>query len=399
MPAPVITVRIAFASNPFDSAPVWEDVSSYAISYNTKRGRRHELDRMESGTATITLLNTSDNFWSNNTGGAYSPNVLPGKRINIQATYGGTTYDRFTGFIESWEPSFILDPMLGPVTTLTCSDLFENLSHLALNNAGYAQELSGTRFGNVLDSLAWPAGSRTLDAGQSLMKATGALVNENALDHLFNVATSERGIFFTATDGKVVFQDRHARFKSPYTTSQAIFANPPGGGEFGYSNIELAFDKQYIYNDIRFTRSGGAEQVSTDSSSITANGKRSLMRGNLLVTTDAEVLSQTQYLLSQYKSPSLRAKSITIKNGDNPCSLYPITLGKDLSSRITIKMTQASLNKDYHIEGITEAWNTSDPVLRYIVTQYQLSNADSVVYWALGVAGLSELGETTILSY
>jgi len=393
--AATITVRIAFSSDPFDASPTWTDVTNDAYEFEIRRGRQYELDRIECGLATVFLENLSGDYWPNNTGGAYYPNVLPGKRINIRATYGGTTYDLYTGFIEAWQPDWLGLAGYGPIIRLDCADLLKNLSRLELNDGtGYSQEASGTRVGNVLDDLGWPAGARDLDAGQSTMIATGALVNENALAHLLTVQQSELGIVFIAGDGDVQFQDRHARLKSPYTTSQATFGDDTG--ESPYRAIEPSYDDDFIYNDVRMTRSGGTEQTASDATSQTTFGKRSLVRTGLLMADDNEALSQAQFQLSRYKDAALRSRELVLYPDHAPADLFSKVLGYDISTRITVRLNQANIDTDYHIEGIAHHYSARTGLWE---TRWQLSDADSQVYWALGVAGFSELGETTRLAY
>lgn len=392
---PAITVRVAFDSDPFDSSPSWTQLTGEVLSCSIKRGRQHALDRVEAGTAIVVIKNISGNYWPDNPGGAYYGKVLPVKRINIRATYGATTYDLFTGFIESWKPTWLSDSGLGPIMTLTCTDLFKNLSFLLLNDGGgYAQELSGTRFGNVLDDLSWPAGARDIDAGQSQIQATGAISNVPGMEHLQDVARSEAGLIFIAGDGDFQFQDRHARFNSPYNASQATFGD--GAGEMRFTNIEFSYDDQFIFNDIRIQREGGTEQVATDATSQGDYGKRGLPRTGLLMTTDGEAKDQAEYLLNNYKDPRMRVKSITLKPGGHPDDLFPKALSYDLSTRITVTLSQASLNEDYYIEEVHHRFSAKD---RLWTTEWQLSPADMLQYWLVGVAGYSEIGETTVVGY
>ena len=388
MAFPTIAVWIAFASVPFAAVPTWTDVSADVISFFIRRGRQHELDRLEAGTATVTLLNTSGNYWP-----SYSANVKPQKRLRIRATYNTISYDIFDGFIESYKPGFLLPPIRGAIMVLECVDLIASLSRLLLNSAGEAQELSGTRVGNILDDLAW-LGGRLIDPGLSNIIATGALVNENAQEHLFLVQDSERGIVFVQGDGDVEFQDRGARVRTPYTTSQGIFGD--SAGEFGYHRIEVVFENEYVYNDIRITREGGTEQTASDATSQTAYGKRSLSETGLLITTNTEALSQANYLLSRFKDPVLRAKNITIRPGADEVNLYPLALGLDISARITVRLSQANLNGDYHIEGISHNVVIAEQNWETI---WELTSADNQIYWALGTVGFSELGQTTRLFY
>ncbi len=81
---PVARVRIAFDSDPFDATPIWTNIHADVLSLYTKRGRQHELGRMETGIATVQLLNVAGNYWPLNVGGDYYGKVLPGKKINIR---------------------------------------------------------------------------------------------------------------------------------------------------------------------------------------------------------------------------------------------------------------------------------------------------------------------------
>lgn len=395
MTLPTMVSRVAFATAPYAVTPTWSDISSEFISASIRRGRMHELDRIEAGIAIIVLKNESGNYWPDNAGGAYYPNIKPRKRINLRATYGGTTYDLFTGFTERWKPGWRGKVGKAAIVTLSCADLIKPLSGSLLNDgAGYAQEKSDVRVGNVLDDINWPAADRDLNAGQSNMIASGALANIKAMSHLFLVQWSEAGYLFIAGDGDVQFHDRHARLKSPYTTSQAIFGDD--AGENKYYTIEFSFDDEFIKNDIRIEREGGTEQVAADATSKTDYGLCSLSRTGLLMTTDSEALSQAQYFLKRYKDAVLRAKSITIYADRDPANLYPKVLNYDIGTRITVRLNQASVDKDYHIEGIQ---HDIDAIGRTWRCKWQLSDADAQQYWALGVAGFGELGQKTYLAY
>ena len=539
MSLPVIQVRVAFASDPFDAAPVWTDITHDVQSITTKRGRQTELARMEAGTATIRLKNHQGNYWPNNAAGAYFPNVLPGKKVNIRGSYGelgystiggtpgtavdniraaritptisckvnsffvfnassgagfnpklkgavyssalalgvqtaevlpvtgwqelilaseveliagidywfavwadvdlggdvfifwdaiatpdlGTdaqaygawpdplvpanansqlslymvpTYDLYTGFAAGWPPKWLSKTGgLNPVVTIKCVDLTKNLSNFDLNTVGYAQELSGTRVGNVLDDIGWPAGLRAIDVGQSNMIASGAIADEKAMTHLFLVQDTELGIIYIAGDGDVVFEDRKHRMVAPHTVSQATFGDDLG--ENYYSDLEPEYDDEFIYNDVRITRDGGAaQQVSSDAASVLAYGTRTYSKTGLLMTTDAEALDHSGYKLRLYKDPLLRARSLLLKGERDPARLWPMACGFDISTRITVRNNEASIDEDYFIEGVSHQIDVQNQTWE---TSWQLSNATGLMFWILGVAGYTEMGETTHLGY
>lgn len=390
---PTVTVRIAFDTDPMADVPTWTDVSADVLSIYTKRGRQHELGRMETGTAIVQLLNTDGNYWPLNAGGAYFGKVEPGKKLNIRVTYDAVTYDLYTGFIEAWEPSW--PDMINTEMTVRCADIIKRFSRYDLNNAGEAEELSGTRVDNVLDEIGWPAADRDLDAGQTTVKATGAQVAVNAMTHLFKVQDTEVGILFLAPDGDVQFQDRHARLKAPYTVSQGVFGED--GAELPYRMLTPSYDDQYIFNDIRRTRDGGVEQTASDATSQDAYGKSTNNKIGLLMLLDTEAKDQCDYMLSQYKDPAFRMRGIEIYPEVDPTNLFPLILGQDISARITLRNNKAHLDGDFHIEGISHWFDTRSA--QPWTTRWQLSDASSVAYWAIGVAGFSEIGETTRLAY
>jgi len=377
---PTIKVQIAFASDAFDTTPTWTDVSSDVMDISIRRGRTYEMNRIEAGTATVRLKNIDGDYWPNNTTSAYYGNIKPVKRINIQACYptATTAYDLYTGYIEAWTPAWIQEPITAPVMDLSCADLLKNISRYMINNTtGYAAELSGTRVANVLSEMSWPTSASSIATGQSTMISTGALANVNAMDHLYNVLDSELGILFISASGSAVFQDRATRNAAPYDTSQAIFSDGTGTTD-RYVTPNIAYDDLYIYNDCRGTRTGGTEMVATDSDSILANGQRTLEASDLLNSSDDDVVDRVYYQLSRYKDAQLRVESLTIKPSSSPTSLFPKVFSYDISTRITVALSQASINEDYYIEGIEHDWSASAP--ENWVTKWQLSNASDVAY-------------------
>lgn len=544
---PVLTLRVAFASDPMDAAPAWTTITGDVRRIHIKRGRNHELNRMEAGTMSLELRNFHGNYWPFNVGGAYSPNVLPGKRINLYAVYNAVPYHLFTGFFEDYNPTWLYENTgLLPIIQPKCFDLINNLANYDLNNAGEAQELSGARVGNVLDELGWPnesAGNfgndnaevlwmtiknqiratkfttdqkytataivarldgeagvarnakgaiydsslnlvaetdevaigfgvawvtfnfplpislavgqdywfavwgtiggandillayhagginqfasdnilyngypdplvpdgygnfeasiyitykidRDLDAGQSLMQATGAQADIKAMEHLFKVQNSELGIIYIAGNGDVVFEDRAHRLRAPHTVSQAIFGDDLA--ENIYHGMQPRYGASDIRNDIRITRNGGVQQTGTDAVSQTAYGKRTFRRTGLLMTTDGEALDQANYLKKRYKAPALRNRILRVLPEREPNNLWPQVLGREISDRITVRRNEASIDSDYMIEGVEHDINMVDNIW---VTRWQLSNADAQKYWLIGVVGFSEIGLTTWVGY
>ncbi len=377
MTTPAPNVYIAFASTIFDSPQVWTDVSNDVMKVSIRRGRQYELNRMEAGTAIINLRNLHANYWPDNSTSGYYPNVRPCVMIKVEVTYGGTTYPRFLGYVEQWTPDFILKPIKAPIMVLSCVELSKSLNQFLINhhdiytyNLGWSSELSGTRMNNLLTAWGWPntATTRNIDAGQSNVIATGIMANQNALSHAYDIQESEDGLFFWTPDGRATYQDRHHRNTA---TSAATFSD---NSTNRYYTINLSRDEKLLFNQARVTRNGGTfEQIATNTTSKDRDGIRVLNQNSALLTNDAECNIKANWYVAKYKDSTMRVESLTIRAESDQANLYPQVFGRGISDRITIALTQASLSKDYFIEGIQQDW---DVLTQIWETTWQLSDAN-----------------------
>ena len=292
----------------------------------------------------------------------------------------------FTGFIESWDYRF-LDGALGgqsaPVVELTVVDGLKNLRNVKLDDVDYPQEQAGARIGRVLDALGWPAADRNLDPGHTAIQAANELTDETALSHLDKVLLSELGALFVDSRNAMTFQERYRRLRDPYDASQATYGD--GFGTRSYVGIELEQTDQNVYNDVRIKPKDGTEQTAVDEKSQTAYGRRTLTRSNLLMTRSTEAQDQASILLSRFKDPALRLRSISVRPQRDPTTLFPDVLGFDLSTRIKVQLGASALDADHHIEGVEHDVQVNP---RLWETRWWLSRAGTHDYWTLGVSAL-----------
>lgn len=367
--------RIAFDTAPFAATPTWTDVSADYVTHSSKWGRQHQLARIQATECSILLRNEDGNYWPLNSGGDYYPNVDIGKKVNLRFVYNGITYDRFTGYIRQWQPTWFEEiGLTHPGMILDCADAQHLFSIKKLNDgSGYSQEASGTRVDNVLDDVGYPAADRDLDAGTENMLASGAISNTPAQQHLYSVQESEAGLLFQDPAGIIVFQEKGARQVSPYDTSQGTF----GIGNNPIWKPELPFDDDLLYNEAYFTRVGGSEQSATDPTSITAYGPRTISNSGLLLTTDTKVLEYAQDIVYMHKDPRHRVRAITIypQETSHAATVWPLVLGLYISDRITVVWTEAGINNEYHIEGGEESFDYREGKWE---TKWQLSDAEFV---------------------
>lgn len=305
------------------------DITSFARSITTSRGRRRALDRFSTGTATIVLDNRDRRFDPTNTAGPYynstvaKSGIVPSIPVVIRATWDGTTYSVFRGFIDSWSFAYDGGSVGDATATIVCSDAFKALSAVigGLPNAtqitssgtavidigvsgggigvadldeptgfivistgstsgnifvddgtqttptiGSAGDLSGARIHSILDAAGWPQNLRTVDTGVTRLEVQNA--SQTVLDMLQEVAATEVGAVYVEDDGSIVFADRYSLISDARAlTSQATYDTTAAGGKW-FTDVEIAYDDQLIRNVIRVSRkrttnAGGDELIGT----------------------------------------------------------------------------------------------------------------------------------------
>lgn len=403
---PTVQVAVAFSTNP-TAAPSWTDISTYARELGVKRGRQFELDRMQAGTATVRLANQSRQFDPYNTASPYYPNVVPRRRLRIQATWASATYPVFSGYVETWPQSWSLNGRLAEVN-VTSTDGFALFGQVMLNTT-YASELSNIRVGHVLDSVGWgsgqagiigdavlglvgttaivgPAGDRNIGTGYAVLQAS-TLANTTALEHLLAVTASENGFFFMSRSGDATFIGRNYGA----TAIAATFGD--AAGELAYSDLVLGTAP--IWNDVRLTAAGGTEQVAADTASQTIYFQSTKAESGYLQALDSDLGALAGWVLYKYKAPQQRVVQITITPSRDPNNLWPQCLGREIGDHIIVKRRPpgggAVISQESVIEGIEHAatpyqWQT----------RFSLSPAEPVA--AFAVVGTGTVG-TSLVAY
>ena len=387
-----IEVSVAFNVDALQTGATWTDISKYVRFFDTERLRSRVLDATQPGYATITLDNRDARFDPNNTGSPYSPNLKVNKRVRIRAIHNSITYDLFRGFVQGWPQRY---PELSADATVTIElvDGFRGMSQFE-DELTESQETSGTRIGNLLDAMSWPAGWRDIDAGTHNIAALDEDLG-SILGQIQNAELVEQGWFWIAGNGDATFRDGDTRIEDQ-DTSNATFGDV-ASSDLAFANpLEITTDMAHLWNDVHVTRKDGTEQSSVDSASVADYGTFDLHLSDTLHVADGEALALADWLSYQYSDPEIpRVPEITLLPQKDPTNLWPEALGREFLDRITVKKRTDgdNYNSDFHISGIMhsveigERWETTfqlDPVL-----------ADND-WWILGT---SELGVDTRLGY
>lgn len=272
-------------------------------------------------------------------------------------------------------------------------------AHYAARNAWLDQKI-GTRMAAVLDMIGWPSADRDLDTGRSSLQSAGDLAGKACLTHLLDVADWDGGYVFVTQDGRVRFDDRHARLRGTALTSQATFAGTPTGSELGFIDVRPSYDPDEVYNRIEIQRENGALCVAEDATSITTYGRRVLSKSTK-VNSDTEAMDRAHWEKIRRKDVLYRIDSITVEPGsDGPRWLQ--VLARELGDRITVKLRPtgggAEIADDYHIDHIALTCPERGG-MKQLTCTYLLAPAAREKFWALGVTGYSEIGQTTTVAH
>jgi hypothetical protein len=277
---------------------VMVDVTNYAVSVSINRGKSRELDRFNAGSANITFNNDDRTFDPFYVSSPYYGQILPRKQVLIESN----GINQFTGFIDDWN----LDYELGgkSYASISCFDGFAQLAATELSSFSIASQKSGPRIASVLNrsEVGWPKTLRSIEFGQQTLQSDTIPENTNVLQYLQLIEASEPGTLFIDKSGKVTFKDR---INIP-PTGDIIFADDDRLNSVSYTNIEVVYGSENLYNRAVITREGGTAQTANDTDSQAIYGVQSFSQDGLLMNTDANALILAEYIVGKYSQPELR---------------------------------------------------------------------------------------------
>ncbi len=331
---PQVTVEVAFADLLTDLEPVWTDITRRVRSVSIRRGKPNELADTDPGACLLDVDNRDRALDPANTQSPYWPHVLPRRPVRLTATYLGVPYVIFHGYVSRW-PRRRDQPRAARVTI----DAVDGLAllagkHVGGDEGGWPKELTGQRVTRVADAASWPAHARQVQLGQSYVAPRTVPEGEEpqtepALDHLRQVAHTERGAVYVSRGGNLVFHDRAHH---PAADTVAVFGE--AFGEITYTRLET--DDTDPANEIVVTRQAGRAQTATDAESVARYLIPATLAVQNLMTADVCALSLAQALLERYRDPRPRITGMTVDPRPDPAA-WQAVLGLDLDDLIVIR--------------------------------------------------------------
>jgi len=377
-----------------DSAAIIVDVSDVVDSVSIKRGRNAQADEFQTGTLTLRIVDQLGDFNPQNPNSPYFGFLNPMRKVSISATYDGTTYPMFAGFITSYTtttPKNATDVVYTTIQAVDALRLAQN-AQISTVTGATAGDLSGTRIDQILDQIAWPESMRDVDAGLTTMQADPGTAR-TSLAALQTVTNSEYGAFYVDASGSFVFQDRSVTTASIGGTPTVFNDN---GTDIGYFNAVWRLDDTLIFNQANVTRTGGTVQNATNAASVEKYFAHTYNIQNLLMQTDAVALDYAQAYVASRAETSVRCDAIELDlYTDNYNNGIIAALDLEFFDPVTITTNQpgaSTLTKTLQVFGVAHSvtpnkWRTTFTTLEPVIDGFILN---STLYGVL---------DTSVLSY
>jgi len=285
------------------------DVSSQVQKIQIGGGYNLLQDQFEANQGTVRIYDPNGWWNPQNTASPYYGFLSPNKKIVIQATYLGTTYTQFSGYINAYNYTFPTNMNFGYVDLAVC-DAFRlfNIAEITTVAGTSNGQTTGARITNILDSLNFPTSLRSVDTGDQLVQNDPG-TTRIALSAMKNVEFVEQGAFYVDANGYAVFKSRSNIVKTNGAAPITYFSNDGTG--IAYSNIKFAHDDKLIVNSAVFTNIGGTAQTYTDSGSVTKYFLHTVSNKNLVGYNNAQALANATLYVNTRKDTTIRIDSIS----------------------------------------------------------------------------------------
>jgi hypothetical protein len=365
------------------------DLTSLVENVSITRGRSRQLDQFNAGTAVIAFDNASQILNPSNTSSPYYPFVLP--RCPVQIFANGIPI--YTGLITDWNLDYDISNQ--DMMYASCSDQFTVLANQSLNAVATSVQASGTRINTVLDlpEINYQ-GARAIDTGSSTLGAFNIAQDENCLNYLQLINTSEQGYLFMSANGTLTFKGRSS------------VLNPVAGATFNtdgtgirFQSLVNQFGDELLYNFITTKSDAGSLQTTSDANSIALYQAQQYSLTNLLNSTVAEVAGLGNYLLGKYKNPVLRFTGLSTEMSALSVTDQNIVLGLDMTSICTVVKnfvvgSPATETQTLIVSGISHNITPSSHIVSFVY-----ESTDGNAYFTLNDAIFGTLSTTNLLSF
>ena len=318
------------------SGTIFYDITDYVRSIEITRGKADFLGAISSGEAVVELNNRDRAFDPTFEASPFYGNIVPKRDIRI-STNGILQY---VGVIDDWNLQYTVN---GDATAIVvASDGFVYLNNQTLPATTSTVQTSGARINAILDSpfVNWPATTRNIDTGNSVLGADVIADDTNALQYLQKVEQSELGRFFIAKNGYATFLDRTV---APTSASAVQFADDGTG--IPYQDLLVMYGSEQLANEVVVSSVITTNQVTAvDAASQTTYGILNLTLADLLVNSDSQLVDIATFLAAKFSQPKYKFTEVTVRVNDLPDAQQLQVLGLEIGDIIKMTFTPSGIS-------------------------------------------------------
>ena len=367
---------------------VWSAITTTDIrKLSIRRGRTREDQAVNPGTLTLVLENFTSKYDPDNSSSPYNWNgyslLSAGLGVRVSATWSGTTYIIYRGYLEQLD----VDQSLDPIATFQFTDALAWLGRqtVAAISSSYSGDTTSTRLGRILDAAGWDSGLRSISGSRTMQPTT---FGDTALSLGDQVSRCEFGRFYADRLGRITLLPYESTFTTP---SRISFSDARTAGTVEYDIIVTNPGAKYIVNQVTINQATGVSQTYSDSNS---QGRFGIYQKSY----DAPLLSNTTALnlatiiANRYSLPKTRIDRVEFDALGIDSSIWASLLQTDLGDNCTVQRTT--------VDSRTRIFTSLVESIQYDLTPYgwrvgmDLSPSAGVAYFTIGS---SFLGGSDIL--
>jgi len=247
----------------------WSTIPTSDIrKMSIRRGRTREDQANQPGALSLTLENYTSQYDPDNSSSIYAwagYSILSrGMGVRVRATWSGTDYVIYRGYLEQLDTDVSLDP----VVVMQFTDALAKIGayNVAAISASYAGDTTATRVGRILDAAGWDASLRSL-TGSRTMKST--TFGATALSLSEEANNCEYGRFYADRQGNLTLLPYESLLTTPY---RFTLSDSRATGTIEYDSIGTNPGAKYLVNSVTLTQDSTTSQTATNSGSIIRYG-------------------------------------------------------------------------------------------------------------------------------
>ena len=223
-------------------------------------------------------------------------------------------------------------------------------------SGGSAGQTTAERITSLLDAGDWPGGMRDISTTSTTTVQADDGSSRSLLAACQIVESTDLGAFFMDERGYTKFMSRNDIIVASGGTLTA-FSDVPGSGDITYQAVEFDISDYQMINKVTVTRTSGAAQTASDTTSIDDYFQHSRVRSGIM-QTDADALNQAQMIIASRKEQgvNIQLNSLTVDAfGEDDPDRVVAALNLDMFDPIQVTQTLPAGNviTDSVIAGLT----------------------------------------------